>query len=559
MNKIKALLNHKQTELFDKLVKAFKVTAGFTQNDVYFRNLDMQSSISKHTLRVRHQLENRGGADGESYKITFTCLAESSDQWAKFSEICSVCDENIYKILSATGFKRLATLNKYRRLYEGGFKMSRDDIFGLGSVIKAYYNNDSEKKEIVEFMSNIGVNEFEKRTNLQMVLESINNKTAANKDEGVKIVKSEVFGLLSRKERVVIAVAGGSGSGKTFIASELVSWLPDVTVFTLDDYYKDRDWITENLNSNFDDPEAINLDLAREHLISLKNGETVMRPRRSLEKGFVTGYSEVKPCKMIVVEGIFTLHEKLADLFDYSIFIEANLHGKLLRRLMRDIGKTGQDFEGILLQYVSTVQPMYEKHIEVTKNAANLIINNEFAPYCETYDKINRFEFKIRCPFDLPLETLKKHGAVLISEAKQVDKYYVAPGLNFMESDELLRIREENSKLTLTYKGPRKGSFQRPRIDFPINMKFAEVLIYLGYSNVITTAKTRYKFKIEADCELDIAVDDVKNLGVFIEVRVGSETGEKKAGQFLKSLGLELKPETNKGYFEDILKKTFAI
>jgi predicted adenylyl cyclase CyaB len=559
MNKIKALLNPNQTELFDKFVAAFTVTAAFRQNDVYFRNLDMQSSISKHTLRVRHQIEDNNGAGAGSYKITFTCLSESSDEWAKFSEICSACDENIYKILSATGFKRLATLNKYRRLYGGGFKMSRDDIFGLGPVIKAYYNNEAEKKAIVEFMERVGINEFEKRTNLQMVLESLNNKTAANKDEGVKIVKSEVFGFLGRKERVVIAVAGGSGSGKTFIASELVSWLPDVTVFTLDDYYKDRDWITRNLNSNFDDPDAINLDLAREQLMSLKRGETIMRPRRSLEKGYVTGYSEVKPCKMIVVEGIFTLNEKLADLFDYSIFIEANLHGKLLRRLMRDIGKTGQDFEGILLQYVSTVQPMYEKHIEVTKNAANLIINNEFAPYCETYDKINRFEFKIRCPFDLPLETLKNHGAALISEAKQVDKYYVAPGLNFMESDELLRIREESSKLTLTYKGPRKGSFQRPRIDFPINMKFAEVLIYLGYSNVITTEKTRYKFKIETDCELDIAVDDVKNLGVFIEVRVGSENGEKKAGQFLKSLGLEIKPETNKGYFEDILKKTFAI
>lgn len=559
MNKIKALLDQSQAKLFDKYVRASDLTAAFRQNDVYFRNIDMQSSISKHTLRVRHQFEDDNGANGGSYKITFTCLSESSDEWAKFSEICSICDENIYKILSATGFKRLATVNKYRRLYGGEFKMSRDDIFGLGPVVKVYYKDEAEKKAAVGFMEKIGIKKYETRTNLQMVLESISNKTAANKDEGVKIVKSEIFGLLGRKERVVIAVAGGSGSGKTFIASELVSWLPDATVFTLDDYYKDRDWITGHLNSNFDDPGAINLDLAREHLMSLKRGEAVMRPRRSLEKGYVTGYTEVKPCKMIVVEGIFTLHEKLADLFDYSIFIEANLHGKLLRRLMRDIGKTGQDFEGILLQYVSTVQPMYEKHIEATKNAADLIINNEFAPYCETYDKINRFEFKIRCPFDIPLQALKKSGAALISEARQVDKYYVAPGLNFMESDELLRIREENSELTLTYKGPRKGSFQRPRIDFAINMKFAEVLIYLGYSNVITTEKTRYKFKIEADCELDIAVDDVKNLGVFIEVRVGSKAGEKKAGQFLKSLGLELKPETNKGYFEDILKKTFAI
>jgi uridine kinase len=559
MNKIKALLDADKIRSFEREIKAFSLTAGFAQNDVYFRNLDMQSSISKHTLRVRHHNDGENGPPGGSYKITFTCLSESGDEWAKFSEICSACDENIYKILSATGFKRLATLAKYRRLYEGGFKMSRDDIFGLGTVIKAYFNNAAEKDLIIAFMEKIGVRGFETRTNLQMVLECLNKKTSANKDEGIKVVKSEIFRMLNSRERVIIAVAGGSGSGKTFIANELMSWLPDVTVFTLDDYYKDRSWITENLNSNFDDPNAINLDLAREHLLGLKNGETVMRPERSLEKGYVVGYNEVKPHKMIVVEGIFTLHEKLADLFDYSIFIEANLHGKLLRRLMRDIGKTGQDFEGILLQYVSTVQPMYEKHIEVTKNAADLIINNEFAPYCETYDRLNRFEFKIRCPFDIPLEKLKEHGAVLASEQKQIDKYYVAPGLNFMESDELLRIREENSRLTLTYKGPRKGTFQRPRIDFPINMKFAEVLIYLGYSNAITTEKTRYKFSIESEPELDIVVDDVKNLGLFIEVRVGSPAGEKKAEAFLKNLGLSVRTEHIKGYFEDILKKTFVM
>ena len=90
-------------------------------------------------------------------------------------------------------------------------------------------------------------------------------------------------------------------------------------------------------------------------------------------------------------------------------------------------------------------------------------------------------------------------------------------------------------------------------------MKFAEVLIYLGYSNAITTEKTRYKFSLESEPELDIVVDDVKNLGLFIEVRVGSPAGEKKAEAFLKNLGLSVRTEHIKGYFEDILKKTFVM
>jgi len=290
-------------------------------------------------------------------------------------------------------------------------------------------------------------------------------------------------------------------------------------------------------------------------LSALKNGHPIKRPNRSLEKGYVVGYHDVMPCRMIIVEGIFTLHETLQDLFDYSVFIEANLHGKLLRRLMRDIGKTGQDFEGIMLQYVSTVQPMYERHIESTKNAADLIINNEFAPYCETYDKIDKFEFKIRGHLEQAIKKLKEHGAVQTSRQSQIDKYYVAPGLNFMESDELLRIREENQKLTLTYKGPRRGSYQRPRIDFPISIKFAEVLIYLGYSNAITTEITRYKFKISGKPEFDMVVDDVKNLGTFIELRVDSAENEKKAEEYLRSLGVKVDTGISTGYFDEIIKK----
>lgn len=553
MNKLKIVLTSDKVKIFEDEIKKlnFKLIDVFTQNDSYFRNIDMQTSISKHTVRVRHEIKNN---KEETYKITFSCLTESSDEWAKFSEVCSICDENIYRILLATGFKRLATLSKLRHIYEGPFKMTRDDIIGFGTVIKAYFKNEYEKKQIEELFNKLNV-PLETQTNLQMVLKNFETKTAPNKDEGIKKAKSEIFKLLNQKQNLLIAIAGGSGSGKTFIANELLSWLPDATIFTLDDYYKDREWIIKNLNSNFDDPNAINLDLAREHLLMLKNGMKVMRPKRSLELGKVVGQIEVNPCKLIIVEGIFALIDKLADLYDYSIFIEANLHGKLLRRIMRDIGKTGQDFEGILLQYVSTVQPMYEKYIEVTKNYANLIINNEFAPYCETYEQLNKFEFKLKSQLNVPISQIQNQNLKLISKKHQTDKYYVAPGLNFMESDELLRIREEDGKLYLTYKGPRRNAIQRPRIDFPINIKFAEVLLYLGYSNVITVEKTRYKFLLLNEPDLDIVIDDVKNLGAFIEVRVKNQENIDKAKNFLKSLGLTIHSENNKGYFEEVLKK----
>ncbi len=556
MNKFKVILTKDEARTFENKMAAgsFRQDISIRQNDVYFRNMDMESSISKHAIRLRHEIDANGG---ESHRMTFTVLSESSSDWAAFSEITSVVDENIYKMIPAVGFKRLAALAKKRTFYSRPFRMTKDDITGFGSIIKVYYNEEKDRETACNFFREMGFSRFEARPNLQIFLEFVKNKTAANKDEGMKKVKTEVFRLLKEKERIVIGIAGGSGSGKTFISRELLSWLPDAVIFTLDDYYKDRSWINENLNSNFDDPNAINLDLAHEHLRELKAGRSIKRPKRSLEKGTVVGYTEVEPPRMLIVEGIFALHETFENLYDYSVFIEANLHGKLVRRLMRDIGKTGQDFAGIILQYVGTVQPMYEKHIEITKNGANLIINNEFAPFGETYDKIDKFEFKIRSAFNIPLKTLNEHGAELVSERHLVDKYYVAPGLNFTESDELLRIREENGELVLTYKGPRKLSFQRPRIDFPINRKFAEVLLYLGYSNAVTSEKLRYKFKIADMPNLDIVVDEVKNFGTYIEARIPSAEDEKKARKFLRELGINVDGASGATYFEEILNKAF--
>lgn len=556
MTTLKAVLTPSQTAAFEAAIVPSKIVRRLEQYDVYYRNIDMESSISKHAVRVRRESREGGG---DSFTLTYNVLSESSTEWAELCEVTSAADGNIYTILSATGFKRLATLSKTRTEYSHPFRMTRDDIFGFGTIVKAECADADELSRASELLKGIGVTSFEKRKNLEIFLEYIRSKTEKGKDASIKRIKTDLAALMKNRDGAMIGIAGGSGSGKTFVAGELRSWFPGAVVFTLDDYYRDRSWIVEHLNSNFDDPGAIDLGLARRHLLELKNGSTIKRPKRSLEAGRVVGHVDVKPAKLVVVEGIFALCPELYDLYDYSIFIEANLHGKLLRRLMRDIGKTGQDFAGIVLQYVSTVQPMYEKHIEPTKNAASLIVDNEFAPFCETYERIDRFEFKVRSVLAVSPASLRGRGVEPMESVHQIDKYYVAPGLNFMESDELLRIREENQRLTLTYKGPRKGSFQRPRIDFPIDYKFAEVLLYLGYSNPITVDKMRHRFRAEKMPELDIVVDEVKNLGAFIEVRVDSAENEKKARRFLREIGAaEMEPDSG-NYFMEILKKSFNL
>ena len=79
---------------------------------------------------------------------------------------------------------------------------------------------------------------------------------------------------------IIICITGDSGSGKTTFAKELISALPKdkINLISQDSYYKDLKHLTiqERSSQNFDHPNALDLDLLKKHLITLKNGEEII-------------------------------------------------------------------------------------------------------------------------------------------------------------------------------------------------------------------------------------------------------------------------------------------
>lgn len=182
--------------------------------------------------------------------------------------------------------------------------------------------------------------------------------------------------------KLIIGIAGGTGSGKTTVVKNILMDLEndDVLVISQDNYYRDRPELSfeERTKINFDHPRSIDFDLLTEHVIKLKNGETIDQPVYSfITHGRLDETLVTKPKSVIIVEGILVLTDpKLRDLFDLKIYVHADSDERLIRRIRRDISERGRDLDEVLNRYRTTLKPMHEQFIEPSKNYADIIVPN---------------------------------------------------------------------------------------------------------------------------------------------------------------------------------------
>lgn len=182
---------------------------------------------------------------------------------------------------------------------------------------------------------------------------------------------------------VIIAVAGGSASGKTTVVDKIVESFDngDVTVIKHDDYYKDQTELPmeERIKMNYDHPFSLDNDLMFKHVLRLLKGEDVEKPTYDFENHNRSTKTEIiTPTQIIILEGILIMEdERIRDLCDIKLFVEADDDLRFIRRLTRDMAERGRTMESVVKQYLSTVKPMHFAFVKPSKRYADVIIPND--------------------------------------------------------------------------------------------------------------------------------------------------------------------------------------
>ncbi len=185
---------------------------------------------------------------------------------------------------------------------------------------------------------------------------------------------------MKHPDPLVIAIAGGSGSGKTTVAQEILQRVgPDRIAFLQhDSYYKDLSGLppTQRAEVNFDHPHSLETELLTEHIAALRDGKSVEVPLYDFSTHSRTNKTyTVQPRSVILVEGILIFTEaSLRNMFDVKIFVDTDADLRFIRRLERDIAERGRTTESVIKQYQHTVRPMHLEFVEPSKRYADIII-----------------------------------------------------------------------------------------------------------------------------------------------------------------------------------------
>ena len=196
----------------------------------------------------------------------------------------------------------------------------------------------------------------------------------------------------------LIGVCGGSGSGKTYFARNLVRHLgaDRCAIVYQDSFYFDQSkrFDFDGGSVNFDHPSSIDFACLTERLRELKSGRSTEIPIYDFATHARAAHTQsIEPHPVILVDGILIFHsEPVRALLDDLIFFDTPEQLRFDRRLERDVKERGRTPEGVRKQFFAQVKPMHDEFVEPSRKHARTVIASE-ADYQKTLqDRCNRLK-----------------------------------------------------------------------------------------------------------------------------------------------------------------------
>jgi uridine kinase len=178
---------------------------------------------------------------------------------------------------------------------------------------------------------------------------------------------------------ILLAITGGSGAGKTWLAERLLAEFPGQAArVSVDDFYRDLSHLplAGRAQNNFDHPAAIDWRLVESVLDDMLAGRACALPvydfathtRRPESRPWL-------PKPLVIWDGLWLLHqESLRAKFAVRIYVDCPVDMRLQRRVGRDCRERGRSAESVIEQFSRDVAPMHDRFVEPQRQWADVCL-----------------------------------------------------------------------------------------------------------------------------------------------------------------------------------------
>lgn len=179
----------------------------------------------------------------------------------------------------------------------------------------------------------------------------------------------------------LIAIAGGSGSGKSRLARTLEDALaPHAATLTIDHFYHDLSHLPEPERDliNFDDPATIDWPAVEATLELLAAAQPAPIPRYDFATHTRHPQTDtLAPASVIILEGLWPLtRPAIRNLCHLTLFVDCSAELRLSRRIQRDTRERGRSETSVRRQFADHVGPMHDLHVQPQAALAHRVLSS---------------------------------------------------------------------------------------------------------------------------------------------------------------------------------------
>lgn len=180
---------------------------------------------------------------------------------------------------------------------------------------------------------------------------------------------------------VYVAIVGGSGAGKSWLAGRLQQCFgTHCARVCLDNFYRDRSHLpgAKRERINYDHPRAIDWPRVKQFLSDARAGRTTFLPQYDFKTHTRVAPLLWEPRPVVIFEGLWLLtRASVRRHFDLSIFLDAAGWLRLRWRIARDVSERGRTAESVRRQFISQVGPMHVRHVAPQRRWADMVLKQK--------------------------------------------------------------------------------------------------------------------------------------------------------------------------------------